>query len=161
MHGFQLLIARNYIGKPARRSEKGHEGKSRARHLSRTPALGYRNKKIEYTIKIRPENAEVVKRIFRTVRDRQLLPCRIAPVIRTETGKSITKTHIHDGILRDQFYLGFFTWDGDQHNGSQPAIITPALFQRVQDFLDGHNKPRYQKPEFAFGGRWDWDSTRS
>jgi len=67
-------------------------------------------------------------------------------------GKNIVKSHIHKGILRNEFYLGFFTWDGQQHKGSHPAIISPQVFRQVQAVFDGHNKPKYQKHEFAFGG---------
>src|SRR6266700_3895689 len=62
------------------------------------------------------------------------------------------QSHIHDVILRNPFYLGYFIWDREQHKGSHPGIISPALFQRVRDILDGHNKPKYHKHEFAFGG---------
>jgi site-specific DNA recombinase len=152
MHGFQLLIARNYIENLREEVKKGMKEKAAQGIYPGRPPFGYRNNKIEHTIEIHPENAEVVKRIFDLYANGNCSLAELRQIIRTETGKSIAKSHIHAGILRNPFYLGFFTWDGEQHKGSHATIINPALFQRVQDVLDGHNKPKYQKHDFAFGG---------
>ncbi len=152
MHGFQLLIARNYIENLREEVKKGMKEKAAQGIYPGRPPLGYRNNKIEHTIEVHPENAVVAKRIFELYAEGNCSLAHLRTIIRTETGKLITKSHIHDGILRNPFYLGYFKWDGEQHKGQHPAIISPTLFQRVQDVLDGHNKPRYQKHEFAFGG---------
>jgi len=152
MHGFQLLIARNYIENLREEVKKGMKEKAAQGIYPGRAPFGYRNNPVEHNIEVHPENVEVVRRIFELYAGGNCSLVGLRQIIRTETGKTIATSHIHDGISRNQFYLGFFTWDGEQHKGTHPAIITPALFQRVQDVLDGHNKPKYQKHEFAFGG---------
>ncbi|HET9183302.1 MAG TPA: recombinase family protein [Candidatus Angelobacter sp.] len=152
MHGFQVLIARNYIENLREEVKKGMKEKASQGIYPGRAAFGYRNNKIDHTIEVHPENAAVVKRIFELYAEGNCSLSDVRKIIRTETGKSIAKSHIHDGILRNPFYIGYFTWDGEQHKGTQPAIISPTLFQRVQDVLDGHNKPKYHKHDFPFGG---------
>jgi site-specific DNA recombinase len=152
MHGFQLLIARNYIENLREEVKKGMKEKAAQGVYPGRAPLGYRNNQLQRNIEVHPENAEVVKRIFELYANGDCSLAELRQIIRTETGKVIAKSHIHDGILRNPFYLGFFTWDGEQHKGTHPAIVSSALFQRVQDVLDGHNKPKYQKHDFAFGG---------
>jgi site-specific DNA recombinase len=152
MHGFQVLMARNYIENLREEVRKGMKEKAAQGVYPGRAPLGYRNNQLQRNIEIHPENAEVVKRIFELYANGNCALAELRQIIRTETGKAIAKSHIHDGILRNPFYLGFFTWDGEQHKGTHPAIISPALFQRVQDVLYGHNKPKYQKHDFAFGG---------
>jgi DNA invertase Pin-like site-specific DNA recombinase len=152
MHGFQLLIARNYIENLREEVKKGMKEKvAQGIYPGRAP-FGYRNNKIDHNIEIHPENADVAKRIFELYAAGNCSLADLRQMIRTETGRAIAKSHIHDGILRNPFYLGFFTWDGQQHKGTHAAIVSPALFRQVQAVLDGHNKPKYQKREFAFGG---------
>jgi site-specific DNA recombinase len=152
MHGFQLLIARNYIENLREEVKKGMKEKASQGIYPGRPPFGYRNNIIEHTIEVHPDNADVARRIFELYATGNCSLAEVRQMVRTETGKLITKSHIHDGILRNPFYIGFFAWDGEQHRGTHPALISPALFQQVQAVLDGHNKPKYQKREFAFGG---------
>jgi site-specific DNA recombinase len=134
MHGFQLLIARNYIENLREEVKKGMKEKAAQGIYPGRAPFGYRNNQIERNIEVHPENAEVVKRIFALYGNGDCSLATLRQIIRTETGKSIAKSHIHDGILRNQFYLGFFIWDGQQHKGSHAAIINPALFSACRMF---------------------------
>lgn len=145
MHGFQLLIARNYIENLREEVKKGMKEKASQGIYPGRPPFGYRNNIIEHTIEVHPDNADVARRIFELYATGSCSLAEVRQMVRTETGKLITKSHIHDGILRNPFYIGFFSWDGEQHRGTHPALINPALFQQVQAVLDGHNKPKYQK----------------
>jgi site-specific DNA recombinase len=71
--------------------------------------------------------------------------------MRTETGKTFQKGYLHK-LLKNPFYSGFFEWNSERYKGSQPLIINSGLFQQVQDVLNGHNRPHYQKHIFAFRG---------
>ena len=152
IHDIHIVLARNYIENLREEVRKGMKEKAAQGVYPGRAPLGYRNNQLQRNIEIHPENAEVVKRIFGLYANGDCSLADLRQIIRTETGKVIAKSHIHDGILRNPFYLGFFTWDGEQHKGNHPAIISPALFQRVQQVLEGHNKPKYQKHDFAFGG---------
>src|SRR5262249_47953753 len=54
-------------------------------------------------------------------------------------------------MLKNRFYLGYFTWQGIEYKGKHAPIIPGDLFIRVQDVFSGHNKPKYRKHHFAFG----------
>lgn len=141
IHDIHIVLARNYIENLREEVRKGmREKAAQGVYPGRAP-FGYRNNQIQRNIEVHSENAEVVKRIFELYASGNCSLADLRQIIRTETGKAIAKSHIHDGILRNPFYLGFFTWDKEQHKGTHPAIINPALFQRVQDGLDGHNSP--------------------
>ena len=140
MHGFQLLIARNYIENLREEVKKGMKREGRARSLSGPRSLRLsQQSNYSATLKCDSENAEVVKRIFELYANGDCSLADLRQIIRTETGKAIAKSHIHDGILRNPFYLGFFTWDGraaQRHTSRdhQPRII-PArtrCFRRTQ-----------------------------
>ncbi|HEY2172090.1 MAG TPA: zinc ribbon domain-containing protein [Candidatus Angelobacter sp.] len=42
--------------------------------------------------------------------------------------------------------------DAQRHKGTHELIISSELFNRVQDVLNGHNRPKYRKHGFAFAG---------
>jgi hypothetical protein len=44
--------------------------------------------------------------------------------------------------LKNEFYIGFFTWAGNSHRGTHPLFVDPTIFKRVQEVLSGHNRPR-------------------
>jgi DNA invertase Pin-like site-specific DNA recombinase len=152
MHGIQVVMARNYIENLTEEVKKGMREKAAQGIYPGRPPLGYRDNKLDQTIELHPENAEVAKRMFELYATGNHSLADLRQLVRTETGKLITKSHIHDGILRNEFYIGFFNWSGQQYKATHPALISPELFQRVQAVFDGHNKPKYQKREFAFGG---------
>ena len=152
MHGIQLVIARNYIENLTEEVKKGMREKAAQGVYPGRPPLGYRNNKLDHTIELHSENAEVAKRLFELYATGNYSVADLREIIRTETGKLITKSHIHDGILRNEFYIGFFNWSGERYKATHPALVTPELFRRVQAVFDGHNKPKYQKRDFAFGG---------
>jgi DNA invertase Pin-like site-specific DNA recombinase len=152
MHGIQLVIARNYVENLTEGVKKGMREKAAQGIYPGRPPLGYRNNKLHHTIELHPENAEVAKRLFELYATGNYSLADLRQIIRTETGKRITKSHIHDGILRNEFYIGFFIWGGERYKASHLALVTPELFQRVQAVFDGRNKPKYKKHKFAFGG---------
>ncbi|HEV2962700.1 MAG TPA: recombinase family protein, partial [Candidatus Angelobacter sp.] len=109
MHGFQLLIARNYIENLREEVKKGMKEKAAQGIYPGRPPFGYRNNKIEHTIEVHPDNAEVARRIFELYATGNCSLAELRQMIRTETGKIINKSHIHAGILRNPFYVGLFT----------------------------------------------------
>lgn len=56
---------------------------------------------------------------------------------RNADGGKIYKSQWHR-ILRNSFYIGLITWDGQEYQGSWPTLIDPLTFQRVQETLDAN-----------------------
>jgi site-specific DNA recombinase len=42
-------------------------------------------------------------------------------------------------VLRDRYYLGIVTYQGEEYPGRHEALVTQELFDRVQSVLDSHN----------------------
>jgi site-specific DNA recombinase len=55
-------------------------------------------------------------------------------------------------LLRDPFYTGRFMYNGKLYQGQHPAMLTDEEFNLIQDILDGRNKPRVHKHDFALNG---------
>jgi len=44
-------------------------------------------------------------------------------------------------MLRDPYYVGIVTFRGVQYEGSHPKLVTPELFEQVQQVLTAHAVP--------------------
>lgn len=43
-------------------------------------------------------------------------------------------------LLRNPYYIGIVTFRGVQYRGKQPHLVTPEIFQRVQDLLESRSR---------------------
>ena len=43
-------------------------------------------------------------------------------------------------VLRNPYYMGIVTWQGIQYDGKHPTLVTPEVFQRVQEVLTAHRQ---------------------
>src|SRR5437588_1121568 len=151
IHGMHLVLARHYIENLREEVKKGMREKAEQGIFPSRPPLGYRNNKAERTIEIHPENAEIAKRIFELYASGQNSLSEVRRIIRQETGKTLSKAHLHS-TLKNPFYTGNFLWGGKLYCGTHPTFINPDLYERVQTVLRGHNKPKYGKQQIAFRG---------
>ncbi len=151
VHGIQLVIARNYIENLREEVKKGMREKASQGIYPSRPPLGYTNNKLNHTIEIDSENAVIAKRIFELYASGNYSLAALRNTIRAEIGKAFQKGYLHK-LLKNTFYSGFFTWDGQQYKGTHELIISPALFSQVQAVLHGHNRPKYRKHDFPFVG---------
>jgi site-specific DNA recombinase len=71
--------------------------------------------------------------------------------IKAEFGQRMAKGYL-ERLLKNPFYAGLFIWEGKTYTGTHIALISGDQFERVQMVFRGHNKPKYQKHEFAFRG---------
>jgi site-specific DNA recombinase len=55
-------------------------------------------------------------------------------------------------MLKNPFYIGKFEWGGNTYVGTHTPLIGGELFERVQDVLNGRNKRKCRKHDFAFRG---------
>jgi site-specific DNA recombinase len=151
MHGIQLVIARNYIENLREEVRKGMREKAAQGIYPSRPPLGYVNNKLNHTIVVDPVGAPIAKRMFELYATGQHSLEEVRRILRSETGRKMPKGYLHR-LLKNPFYAGFFDWDGQHYKGTHPLIISLELFKRVQAVLDGHNRPKYRKHEFAFSG---------
>ena len=72
-------------------------------------------------------------------------------VLEVEFGRSFAKGYL-ERLLKNPFYKGQFIWEGKTYQGTHTPHMSPDLFEQAQAVFQGHNKPKYRKHAFAFGG---------
>jgi len=71
--------------------------------------------------------------------------------LRSRKGRQLSKSTIHQ-LLRTRTYTGAFDWNGQTYQGTHTPVVSPALWDRVQDRLSGRGATRLRraKHDFAF-----------
>jgi site-specific DNA recombinase len=93
----------------------------------------------------------VLKKIFELYASSQHSLSTLRKTILRETGVRISRAYL-ENILKNPFYIGRFIWQGIEYKGTHEPLVSPELFQRVQNTFAGRNKPKYRKHNFAFAG---------
>jgi site-specific DNA recombinase len=151
IHGIHVVMARNYIENLREEVKKGMREKAEQGIYPSRPPVGYRNNKAERTIEVNPEKAPLVRRMFELYATGKYSLSQLRLAIKSEFGVRMAKGYI-DRLLKNPFYAGSFVWDGKTYIGTQTPLVDRSLFQQVQAVIQGRNKPRYQKHDFAFRG---------
>ncbi|MCI0620233.1 MAG: recombinase family protein [Acidobacteria bacterium] len=113
--------------------------------------FGYRNDKQSRTIEVDSQNARILRGIFELYATGHHSLSSLRRAVLIETGKRFSRSYL-ETMLKNHFYLGYFTWQGVEYKGSHAPLVEPQLFDRVQRIFSGHNKPKYRKHDFAFAG---------
>jgi len=151
LHGIQLVIAKNYIENLKEEVCKGMREKAAQGIYPSRPPLGYRNNKVEHTIEVNSANAPLAKRIFELYATGQYSLATLRKKLREEFGQNLAKSYLAK-LLKNPFYHGMFYWQGTLYSGTHTPLVGRDVFESVQAVFLGHNKPKYQKHVFAFGG---------
>ena len=113
--------------------------------------FGYRNNREKRTIEVHPENSEIVEFVFERYASVQYSLITLRHAVRERFGKTITRSYLHK-ILTNRVYIGVFEWAGKSYRGTHETLISPALFESVQNVIRGHHKGKYRKHDIAFRG---------
>ena len=114
------------------------------------PPLGYSIPYKGATPEVIPEEAEIVKLIFKMFLAgtgvfgiaRHLTDCGITG----KRGGSIRSIAV-EKILENPYYSGYTRWNGIIVKGNFPTIINEDEFNEAQSRLEKSSKPKYSKPE--------------
>jgi DNA invertase Pin-like site-specific DNA recombinase len=151
IHGFHVVMARNYIENLREEVKKGMREKAEQGIYPSRPPVGYRNNKADHTIEVDPEKAPLARRMFELYATGKYSLSQLRLAIKSEFGVRMAKGYLAR-LLKNTFYAGSFVWDGKTYIGTQTPLVNWSLFQHVQAIFNGRNKPRYQKHDFAFRG---------
>jgi site-specific DNA recombinase len=151
IHGFHVLLARNYSENLREEVKKGMREKAEQGIYPGKSPIGYRNDPVTRSPIPHSEKAPIIQRVFSLYGTGSYSLSFLRKTIQEETGTKINRAYL-EKILKNRFYLGFFTWSGIEYRGKHEAIIDCELFERVQRVFSAFNKPKYRKHEFAFGG---------
>jgi site-specific DNA recombinase len=151
MHGFHILMARNYIENLREEVQKGMREKAEQGIYPSRPPIGYRNNKAEKTIELDPGKAPLARRMFELYATGNYSLSQVRKVIKQEFGQQLAKSYL-DRLLKNPFYIGLFVWQGTIFAGTHTPLVEREQFDRAQNVFRGHNKPKYRKHAFAFQG---------
>jgi site-specific DNA recombinase len=150
-HGFQILMARNYIENLKEEVEKGMREKAEQGIYPSRPPLGYRNNKAERTIEIDPAKAPLARRMFELYATGNYSLSQLREALKAELAQRLAKGYL-GRLLKNPFYVGSFVWQGMLYAGTHIPLVDRKQFDQVQDVFQGRNKPKYRKHAFAFQG---------
>jgi len=164
MHGIRVLMAKNYIDNLSEEASKGMREKARQGIWPSRAPIGYRNiqrddgKKV---IEPDPDRAPLVSKVFEWAATGEQSLSGLAKLAREagltmkKSGKPIQRATLHR-VLHNPLYKGDVEWDGECFPGIHAPLVTPELWDRVQETLDSryqhqrHGQDRHR--QFAYAG---------
>ena len=158
VHGIKVLMAKNYVDNLSEEVRKGMNHKASDGHWPSAAPIGYLNRREAGQSRIvpDPERALMIRNLFELYDTGDWSLAGLARYcaeqgMRGKRGGKITASQVH-AILRNPLYAGRFYWGGELYDGKDPKLIPWALYERVQDRMDGHVYTRPAKRVFAYGG---------
>jgi DNA invertase Pin-like site-specific DNA recombinase len=145
MHGIKVLMAKNYIDNLSEEARKGMNEKAAQGYWPSLAPLGYRNVRNDdgkKVIVVDPDMGPRVARLFEHASTGDFSLNELAAKGRDlgiryrRSGKPIGTSTLQY-LLRNRLYSGSYEWNGRIYQGRHEPIITPELWEAVQDVVDG------------------------
>ncbi len=159
MHGFKVLVAKNFIDNLKEETSKGMQEKAEQGIYPSVAPYGYLNitredgKKI---IAVNFEKAPFIKRMFELYATGAYSITTLREKIISEgfvygkNGKAIPRSQV-ERILKNIFYTGSFEWRGKIYDNAQhDPIISKQLYYKVQEKLRDPRKAKTRVHDFGF-----------
>ncbi len=156
VHGFKVLLAKNYIDNLKEETSKGMQEKAEQGEFPDRAPLGYRNNKETHRVDIDMERAPLVRRIFELYATDQyslltLSRRMIEEGLSSRAGNKLGVSHLHF-LMNNPFYYGEFRWREKLYKGIHEPLISKGLWDQCRAVMKRYNKPRVSKKEFVFRG---------
>lgn len=159
VHGFKVLMAKNYIDNLSEEIRKGLNEKCEQGYYPSKAPIGYKTIQEQSGKKvIVPDypDAEYVKRIFESYVIGNYTFRTLADKMTSEgffpNKKPCSKKTI-ENILHNDFYTGVFTFKGKKYyDAKHEPLISTELYQAVQDKIKSKLKTSPVKRTFAYSG---------
>ena len=151
-----LGMANQYIRDLRQNVMRGNRAKLDKGGWPNMAPFGYTNDKAARSIIVQPDTAPAVQMLFNLYASGQYNLREITKAIyehgfRTRGGKSLSKSNIHK-ILQNPFYYGVMVKDGVHYRGNHEPLITKALYDEVQDVLNGTHRTKRKSHTFPLRG---------
>ncbi len=156
VHGFKVLMAKNYVDNLSEEVKKGMTEKAEQGHWPSWAPIGYRNNPETHRIEPDPAEAPLIRFLFEEAAKGTTL-AKIAELAyrkglrsRRSRGK-ITREGIKR-ILANPIYWGPFKWKDRVYPGQHEPLIPKMLFDEANMTRTSLSKPRRNRNKFAFAG---------
>jgi DNA invertase Pin-like site-specific DNA recombinase len=137
-----------YVDALSENVRRGIREKIRRGVYPHKPPLGYVNEPRLRTIEVHQQKAPLVRQLFETYATGrfnydQMTAFAAEWGLLSHQEKPLARSLI-PLILSDRFYIGFFKWRGEYHEGKHDRIISVELFERVQKVLEERGRAPYR-----------------
>ena len=157
--GMMVLLAKHYIDNLSDEVKKGMAEKVQEGGFPHQAPLGYRNVREgdRQVIVPDPIKGPMVRRAYELYATRAYSLKTLRKKLRdeglatTKQAKLISLSQLQ-WLLKNPFYYGDFRWKGRMWAGSHPPLVSRELWDAVQAAFSAHEKPVYQKHDFAYKG---------
>src|ERR1700704_3412232 len=151
MHDIHVAVAKHYVENLKEEVKKGMREKAEEGIYPGRAPIGYRNNSLTRSIDVDPERALMVNRIFELYASGAHSLVTLRKAVLNELGTKLSRAYF-ETLLKNRFYLGYFTWQGTEYKGQHAPLISADLFAKAQASFLRRNKPKYRKHDFAFAG---------
>jgi site-specific DNA recombinase len=157
VHGFKVLIAKNYSDNLSEEVRKGMREKAEQGHWPSVAPVGYVNNLATHQIEIDPVRGPLVTALFELYATGEYsvkgIVSRAREIGLTSSRSScpMKKAQIHR-LLQNPLYVGDFRWNGRVLGGRHVPLVSRILFQQVQDILGRKPRARLPKQKHPFMG---------
>jgi len=159
---FMLNIAfgqsKYYIDNLAENIKRGHRAKLRKGIWPGFAPLGYLNNHRIKDINLDKEKAPPIKKAFELYATGKYTLKQIAKILkdlglRSYKGNILSVSCVQR-LLKNPFYYGVFTFNGEMYQGSHQPIISKKLFNKCQEVMEtrSHKMQRKSEHQFPFRG---------
>ncbi len=154
--GITALMAKLYSDNLSQEVTKGMTEKVRQGGFPSRAPLGYVNNTGARTVDIDPERAPLIKQAFELYGEgswtlKTLCKELYLRGLKTKAGNRVNPSALNN-ILRHHAYYGYIKSMGECIKGNHAPIISKALFDRVQELLDGAAHTKKRRHFFALRG---------
>jgi site-specific DNA recombinase len=153
MHGIMSSIAEFYSQNLSTEVLKGMTQKVKNGGTPGLAPIGYLNIPIvvenrrKSTVQVDPQRGPLIQWAFQTYARGDVSLTTLADMLAAKglvslhrkgtAPRTLSRSHVHR-LLKNRYYLGKVRWNGVEHEGAHPPLVTMATFQKVQDVLLGH-----------------------
>ena len=152
----EQAMATQYIRDLSVNVKRGNRAKLERGDWPNIAPYGYKNDRLNKTIKVVPKQAAYVKRIFELYATgaytlSEMVDTLYAEGMRTPAGRKVYKSQIHK-ILNQKFYTGLMEFREVIYQGKHKPIISSKLFEQVQDVFHNRHHPKKEKHFYSARG---------
>lgn len=155
VHGFKLLMAKNYSDNLSEEVSKGMLEKARGGDFPVRAPVGYLNDRNERRVVIDPVRAPLIRQAFElygtgnySLSDIRKKLIQNGFTLKNGNGKPPKSTI--ELMLKNPFYYGEFRWRGEIYRGNHTPLISRELYVKVQGILSRNKPGPYQERQFGF-----------
>jgi site-specific DNA recombinase len=160
IHGFKVLIAKNFIDNLKEETSKGMLEKARQGIWPSFAPAGYQNVRGDgdrSTIEVDPERAPIITTLFERYSTGNYSLADIVKLARQlgltrRGGRTYYSRSSLCRLLRNPFYKGEFIWLDQTYTGTHKPLVSSEIWELVQSALTGRRsrKGRQLKHDYAF-----------